>query len=159
MEENRKATTYSDIFNRSVIINAIPLAGIKGKPLCDIIMLRVDYGKAVNAFNDRMNEGLKKLKEERFPKFDEESQKDEKDRCPEYKDWLDELEKLYGDMRTEAAAKPFDGTVPKVTREILAAMCETGVDGDVTFPGGTDASPNLVPKVTVLHMLAEMVEE
>lgn len=159
MEDNRKAPTFGDVFNRCVVLNALPLGGLPGKALCDVIMLRVDYGKAVEAFNDRMNEGLKKLKEERFPRFDEESQKEGKDRCPEYKEWLDELERLYGEMRAEAAAKPFDGALPKVTREILTAFCETGIDGEVTFPGGTEAGPNLVPKVTVLHMLAEMVEE
>lgn len=159
METNKITLTINDVFNRSVILNALPLGGLSGKALCDIIMLRVDYNRAVGSFNDRMNEGLKKLKEERFPKFDEESQKDQKDRCAEYGEWLTELERLYGDMRTDAAGKPYDGSLPKVTREILTAFCETGIKGDVTFPGGTDECPNLVPKVTVLHMLAEMVEE
>lgn len=159
MKDNKKETTYNDIFNRSVIINSLPLAGVTGKPLCDIIMLRVDNSRIVDSFNKRMEEGLKKLKEERFPKFDEESQKAEADRCGEYAGWLEELEKLYSDMRSEAAAKGVEETVPKVTREILTAFCEQGTGGDVTFPGGTEASPNLVPKITVLHMLAEMVEE
>lgn len=153
-----KKPTYNDVFNRSIIINALPLDGIKGKPLCDIIMLRVDYGKVITEFNSRMDEALKKLKEEKYPKFDEESKKEEKDRCEEYAAWLKELEGLWGGMRTEEGGKPYEGVLPPVTREILTAFCEQGTEGQVTFPGGTEASPNLVPKATVLHMLAEMVE-
>ena len=160
MEETKKdSITYNDVFNRSMLLNALPLGGISGKPLCDIIMLQVDCGKVVNAFNDRMNEGLKKLKEEKFPKFDEESQKEEKDRCPEYKEWLKELEALYGSLRSEEATKPCAAKLPKISRAVLEAFCTSGAEGDVTFPGGTEASPYLVPKVTVLHMLAEMVED
>lgn len=151
--------TYNDLFNRSVIVNSLPLSGIKGKPLCDIIMLRVDLNKLVDGFNKRMEEGLKKLKEEKFPKFDEESQKPEADRCPEYKDWFEELEKLYSDMRADEAAKNMDAAAPKITREILTAFCEQGTDGVVPLPGDTDEKPNRLPKVTVLHMLAEMVED
>lgn len=159
MEENKKNTmTYNDIFNRSFILRAIPLKGIAGKSLCDIIMMQVDYGKAVDAFNTRMDEGLKKLKEEKFPKFDEESQKEEKDRCPEYTSWLSELEDLYGKMRMEEAAKPAEIILPKMTAEILTAVCETGVEGNVTLPGGTDEKPNLVPKIEILRMLASMIE-
>lgn len=154
-----KRITYNDLFNRSVIINAIPLKGITGKPLCDIIMLRVDLGKAVAAFNSRMEEGLKKLKEEKYPKFDEESQKPEADRCGDYKGWYEELAKLYTEMRADAAAKEVEEKMPEVTREILTAFCEQGVDGDITLPGSTDASPNLMPKIAALHLLGEMVED
>lgn len=159
--EEKKAdkVTWNEVFNRSVIINALPLGGIKGKDLCDIIMLRVDFGKAVDGFNSRMEDALKKLKEEKFPKFDEESGKEEKDRCPEYKGWLEELEKLYGAMRAEEAKKDYDGRLPKVTREVLAAFCGQGVEGDVKLPGGTDEQPNLIPRYQLLHLIGQWVEE
>ncbi|MCM1295852.1 MAG: hypothetical protein NC311_09950 [Muribaculaceae bacterium] len=152
-------TTYNDIFNRSVVVASLPLGSISGKPLCDIIMLRVDLGRTVDSFNRRMEEGLKKLKEEKFPKFDEESRKEENDRCPEYAEWLTQLNSLYSSMRSEAAAKPVEGSVPPITRDILTAFCSTGAEGYVTFPGGTEKEPNLVPKAAALQMLAEMVEQ
>lgn len=151
--------TYNELFNRNVIINSLPLTGITGKPLCDIIMLRVDSARAIDAFNERMQEALKKIKEEKFPRFDEESAKPEADRCEDYQGWLEELEKLYTDMRSAEAAKEVETTLPKVTRDILTAFCGQGVEGTVTFPGGTEEEPNLIPRLTVLHMLAEMVED
>lgn len=159
MEKETKTINYNELFNRSVIINAIPLGGITGKALCDIIMLQVDYGKAVDAFNSRMEDGLKKLKEEKYPKFDEESAKPEEERCAEYKEWLAELEKLYGEMRSDAAVKPVEGAVACLTRDILTAVCETGAEGNVLLPGGTDKNPNLMPKAMMLRILAEMVDE
>lgn len=157
--ETKDATTYNDIFNRSVVVNALPLAGISGRELCEVIMLRVDLGRIVDSFNSRMEEGLKKLKEERFPRFDEESGKDKEDRCPEYGEWLGELEGLYSGMRSEEGRKAIEETAPKVTREILEAFCAGGAEGYVTFPGGTEKEPNLVPKAAALQMLAEMVGE
>lgn len=154
-----KAIDNNTLFNRSVIIASLPLDGISGKALCDIIMLQVDYARAVDAFNKRMEEGLKKLKEEKYPDFDEESMKPEGERRPEYKAWLDELTALYTEMRATEARKPAETPLPAVTRGILEAVCAQGVEGSVTLPGGTEDSPNAVPKVAVLRMLAEMVEE
>lgn len=154
-----KKITYNELFNRSVILNALPLAGLHGKSLCDLIVLQVDYTKAVEAFNSRMEEALKKLKAEKYPDFDSESQKKEEDRSEDYKTWLDELNKLLTDMRTEEGKKEMDGNAPVVTREVLTALCETGVEGEVRFPGGTDASPNMVPKAQVLRMVAAMIDD
>lgn len=154
-----KKISYNELFSRNVIINSLPLSGITGKPLCDIIMLRVDTAKAIDAFNERMQEALKKIKEEKFPKFDEESSKPEADRCEDYQGWYEELDKLYTEMRSTEAAKEVETTLPAMTRDILTAFCGQGVEGTVTFPGGTEEKPNLVPRISVLHMLAEMVED
>lgn len=159
MKEKEVKVTYNEVFNRSVLLGALPLGGIKGKALCDIIMLQVDYGKAVSEFNSRMEEALKKLKEEKFPKFDEESSKPEEERCEEYKGWLEELEKLYGDLRADEAKKDYDGKLPKVTREVLTAVCEQGVEGDIILPGGNDEQPNAMPKVQLLYLMAQWVED
>ena len=51
MKKETKTINYNELFNRSVIMNAMPLAGITGTPLCDIIMLQVDYGRITDAFN------------------------------------------------------------------------------------------------------------
>lgn len=151
--------TYNDIFNRSVILNALPLAGLSGKQLCDIILLQVDYGKAVEDFNHRMEEALKKLKAEKYPDFDSESAKPEEERNPQYKTWLAHLESMYSELRIAEAAKETQKDVPAVTRDILTALCETGVDGEVRFPGGTDEKPNMVPKAQLLRMVAAMIED
>lgn len=155
----KRPTTYNTVFNRAVVIAALPLGGITGKDLCDIIMLQVDYAKAVEDFNRRMEEGLKKLKEEKYPDFDAETGKPEGERRPEYKAWLDELTALYTSMRAEEAKKTVEKPLPKVTRPMLEALCAAGVEGAVTFPGGTEDSPNAVPKAAVLRMVAEMIEE
>lgn len=154
-----KTMNYNEVFNRSVILNAMPLAGIAGKELGDIIMLQVDYGRITDAFNARMDDALKKLKQQKFPKFDEESAKPEEERCPEYKEWLAELETLYGEMRQSAAIKPVEESVPAITRDIFESLCSGGAEGDIILPGGTEAAPNLMPKATALRILASIVEE
>lgn len=159
MKEKEVKVTWNEVFNRSVLLGAMPLDGIKGKALCDIIIARVDFDKAVSAFNGRMDEALKKLKEEKFPKFDEESGKPEEERCAEYKAWLEELEKLFGDLRADEARKDYDGKLPTITRDMLTAFCEQGVEGSVTLPGGTEEKPNIIPKYQLLHLIAQWVEE
>ncbi len=159
MKKETKTINYNELFNRSVIMNAMPLAGITGTPLCDIIMLQVDYGRITDAFNRRMEDALKKLKEQKFPKFDEESAKPEEERCAEYKEWLAELENLYGEMRETEAMKPVEEAVPEVTRDIFAALCSTGAEGDIILPGGSTESPNLMPKATALRMIASVVAD
>lgn len=157
--ENQKKLTYNDIFNRSVILNALPLDGLNGKQLCDVIMLQVDYGKAVDDFNRRMEEALKKLKAEKYPDFDSESAKPGEERNPAYETWLAHLESMYAELRKAEAAKESAKDVPAVTREILTALCETGVEGEVRFPGGTEEKPNTVAKAQVLRMVAAMIED
>lgn len=158
-EAKEKTMNYNEAFTRSVILNAMPLTGITGKELGDIIMLQVDYGRITDAFNARMDDGLKKLKANKFPRFDEESGKPEEERCAEYKEWLAELETLYGEMRQTAAMKPVEEAVPVITRDIFVALCSTGAEGDIILPGGTEASPNLMPKATALRMLASIVTD
>lgn len=160
MEENKKKLTWGDVLNRTVFLRAVPLAGISGKSLCDIIMMQVHYGKANDAFNERVNEGLKKLKEEKYPKFDEEAQKNEEERSEEFAKWNEELTKLFADMRNEEISKEVEGVqIPKMTREILAAVCETGVDGEIRLFDGQDGNPVMVPKVELLRLLGSMIED
>ena len=158
-KQKEKTINYNEAFNRAVILNAMPLTGITGKELGDIIMLQVDYGRITDDFNARMDEALKKIKQQKFHRFDEESGKPEEERCPEYKDWLAELESLYGEMRQAAAMKPVDESVPAITRDIFESLCSTGAEGDIVLPGGTDAAPNLMPKATPLRMLASIVTD
>lgn len=160
MEGNKKKLKWSDVLNRNLFLRAIPLAGINGKAICDIIMLQVHYDKANKTFNDRINDGLKKLKEEKFPKFDEESQKKEEDRCEEYKAWLDELNKLYNDMRNAELDKDVeDVTVPDITRDTFTSICETGVEGDIKLFDGQDNQPVMIPKIELLRVLGAMVKD
>lgn len=154
-----KTMNYNEAFSRSVILNAMPLAGIAGKELGDIIMLQVDYGRITDAFNSRMDDGLKKLKQQKFPKFDEESVKPEEERCAEYTEWLAKLETLYGEMRQTEAMKPVEEAVPAITRDIFIALCSNGAEGDIILPGGTEAAPNLMPKATALRILASILED
>lgn len=158
-EAKEKTMNYNEAFNYGIILNAMPLAGITGKELCDIIMVQLDYSRIIDAFNARMDDGLKKLKANKFPRFDEESGKPEEERCAEYKEWLAELETLYGEMRQTAAMKPVEEAVPVITRDIFVALCSTGAEGDIILPGGTEASPNLMPKATALRMLASIVTD
>ena len=130
--EEKKKLTWNDVYNRSFFFNAIPLAGLDGKDLASVILLQVDYNKAIESFEGRMSEALKKIKEERFPKFNEESQKEESERCPEYKDWTDELTKVFSEMRSENAAKDYEGLpLTKFTPSMFTAICGTGCDGEV----------------------------
>lgn len=154
--------TYNEIYRRNFYVQAMPLQGLRGKGLAEVIMLQVGMAKAVAAFEDKMSEALKKLKEARYPEFDAESQKPEGERKPEYKDWEEALGKEYADMRLAEAGKEAVGAaVPEVTREALAAMCEQGADGDIALPGqkDKDGEDRKMPKAALLLALAEMVED
>lgn len=156
--EEKKKLTWNDVYNRSFFFNAIPLAGLGGKDLAAVILLQVDYGKAIESFNGRMSDALKKIKEEKYPKFDEESQKDEKDRCPEYKEWEEELNKVFSEMRRENAAKEVEGAVlAKFTAAMFTALCGTGTDGEVTLRPGEEDSK--MSKLDFLRIIAAFVED
>ncbi len=155
-----KKLKWNDVLNRNLLLRAIPLEGINGKAICDIIMLQVHYDKAINEFNSRLEDALKKLKVEKFPKFDEESQKKEEDRCEEYKAWLDELNKLFNDMRTAELGKDVEGvTVPDITHDTFTFICETGVEGDIKLFDGQDKQPVMIPKIELLRNLGTMVKD
>lgn len=145
---------WNEIYRRNFVAQAIPLKGLKGRDLREVIMLQVDSQKCIDAFESRMTEALKKLKAEQCPKFDEESQKPEESRCKEYKQWLSDLEKAYTEMRAAEAVKEAEGvTVPKVTLAVLDAVCADGAEGDIDLTDGRK-----IPRAGLVSLVATMVE-
>lgn len=172
-QKTPKKATWNDVFERHHYVSALPLKGAEGKSLYMLVMLKAALSKAVEAFEQKMADALKKLKEEKYPAFDEEMRKPEAERCEGYDKMLAALEEDYAAMRLQEGDKEADNA-PAITAAHLEAACSTGAGGtaeigrrqrlgaDGQQMKGADGQPlwesATIPLEQLLVELARMVE-
>lgn len=150
----KKELKYEEVFNRDNIYSALPLSGLKGDMLADVIMLQVDYAAAINEYETRMQSALEKLKEELCPDFDEQFSLPEKERKEGFAEDERKLLNAYSRLRVTEGAKECPARLRSLTQEEFRAICGAGAEGDVRLKTGES-----VPLAAVLRTAAMMIDK